>query len=72
MSLQRAPCGVDNKSSETITTQEEQEERLMYIALFANAKIRAEVLNDTAAASFLKVHLQTNSLVLRVTDADEE
>lgn len=72
MSLQRAPCGVDNKSSETITTQEEQEERLMYIALFANAKIRAEVLKDTAAASFLKVHLQTNSLVLRVTDADEE
>ena len=44
----------------------------MYIALFANAKLRADVLNDTTAASQLKGHLQSNSLVLGVRDADEE
>lgn len=57
--LQRAPCGLDGGSSNTVTTQEEQEERLLFIGRFADAKIRTEVLHDTAAASFLKDHLQS-------------
>ena len=62
MPLQRAPCGLDGGSSNTVTTQEEQEERLMFIAQFADAKIRAEVLHDAAAASFLQDHLQSKSI----------
>ena len=74
MSLQRAPCGLDNQSSDTVTTQQEQEERLMYMAVFVDAKIRAEVLNDTAASSFLRDHLQNQSMVvmIRVKDVQEE
>lgn len=62
MPLQRAPCGLDGGSSNTVTTQEEQEERLLFIAQLADAKIRAEVLHDSAAASFLKDHLQSKSV----------
>ena len=53
MSLQRAPCGLDNQSSSTVTTQEESEEQLLYMVKFLDAKIRAEVLHETAASSFL-------------------
>ena len=60
--MQRAPCGLDGGSSKTVTTQEEQEERLMFIAQFADTKIRAEVLHDAAAASFMKEHLQGRSV----------
>lgn len=65
MCLQRAPCGLDGGSSKTTTTQEEQEERLMYIAQFADAKIRAAVLHDSNAARFLKDHLQSNKVLVR-------
>ena len=59
MPLQRAPCGLDGGSSNTVTTQEEQEVRLMFIAQFADAKIKAEVLHDAAAANFMKDHVQS-------------
>lgn len=55
-------------------TQQEQEERLMYVAVLVDAKRRAEVLNDTAASSFLKDHLQSKSMVvmIRVRDVQDE
>ena len=62
MPLQRAPCGLNGGSSNTVTTQEEQEVRLMFIAQFADAKIRAEVLHDAPAAIFMKDHLQSKSV----------
>lgn len=65
LSLQRAPCGLDGGSSKTITTQEEQEERLLYMAQFADAKIRADVLNDVEAASFLEDHVQLAGVLVR-------
>ena len=71
MPLQRAPCGLDGGSSNTVTTQEEQEERLMFIGQFADAKIRAEVLHDSAAASFLKDHLESKSVRLLLDKSAE-
>lgn len=67
-SLQRAPCGLDNQSSNTVTTQEEQEQRLMYMAVFVDAKVRAEVLHDTTASIFIKELLQNKSMVVAVRD----
>lgn len=61
--MQRAPCGLDGGSSKTTTTQEEQKERLVFIAQFVDAKVRAEVLHDVAAASFMKEHLQSRCVV---------
>ena len=66
--LQRAPCGLDNQSSDTVTTQEEQEQRLMFMAVFVDAKVRAEVLHDTAASSFMEELLQNKSMVVAVRD----
>ena len=59
--LQRAPCGLDNGSSNTSTTKEEQEERLLHIAQIADATIRAHVLNDMIAANTLKGLLQQHA-----------
>ena len=72
MSLQRAPCGLDNQSSSTVTTQEEHKERLMYMVKFLDAKIRAEVLHETAASRFLREHLQNKSMVVRTRNTQEE
>ena len=63
--MQRAPCGLDNGASQTLTTREEHEERLMYMAEFADAKIRAAVLHDTNAVSFLEDHLQSQGTMVK-------
>ena len=72
MSLQRAPCGLDNQSSSTVTTQEEHEERLLYMVKFFDAKIRAEVLHETAASSFLREHLKDKSMIVRTRNTQDE
>lgn len=68
MSLQRAPCGLDNQSLNTVTTREEQEERLMFMAVFVDAQIRAAVFHDTAASSFLNDYLRNKDMVVTLRD----
>ena len=53
--MQKAPCGAYNPSDDRnfMTTQDEQEERLQFIANYTDAMVRATVLGDQTAASFL-------------------
>ena len=53
--MQKAPCGAYNPSDDRnfMTTQAEQEERLQFIANYTDAMVRATVLGDQTAASFL-------------------
>ena len=50
--MQKAACE-DADSGETFTNEAEQEERLQFIAEFAGATIRTQLLNDTMTAQFL-------------------
>ena len=51
--LQRAPCALDNGASTTVSTQAEHDALLLFISDLADNVIRAQMLNDTAAAMFL-------------------
>jgi hypothetical protein len=51
--LQRPPCALDNGASTTVSTQEEHDALLLFISELADNIIRAQLLNDTAAAMFL-------------------
>ncbi|KAL0026838.1 hypothetical protein WJX77_005686 [Trebouxia sp. C0004] len=50
---QRAPCALDNGASTTVSTQEEHDTLLLFVAELADNIIRAHLLKDTAAAIFL-------------------
>ncbi|KAL0052254.1 hypothetical protein WJX82_010791 [Trebouxia sp. C0006] len=50
---QRAPCALDNGASTTVSTQAEHDALLLFISDLADNVIRAQMLNDTAAAMFL-------------------
>ena len=69
--MQRAACGLDNGSSNTETMQEEQEERLLYMAQVADMTIRARVLSDSAASSFLKDQSENSSKATLRTQSEE-
>jgi len=51
--LQRAPCALDNGASATVSTQAEHDALLLFISELADNIIRAQLLNDIAAAMFL-------------------
>ncbi len=51
--LQRAPCALDNGASTTVSTQAEHDALLLFISELADNIIRAQLLNDIAAAMFL-------------------
>ena len=51
--LQRAPCALDNGASITTSTQDEHDALLLFIAELADAVIRAQLFNDTAAATYV-------------------
>ena len=61
--VQKAPCGADNGASLSFTTQAEQTARLDFIAELTNALIRAQLLNDTAAASFVTAKVPDSPFV---------
>lgn len=64
--MQKAPCGAYNPGDDRnfMTTQEEQEERLQFMANYTDAIVRATVLNDQSAASFLLNDVADSPLVL--------
>ncbi|KAL3136341.1 hypothetical protein ABBQ38_005603 [Trebouxia sp. C0009 RCD-2024] len=62
---QKAPCGAQNPHDDPNfeTTKEDQEERLNFIAEYTDAMVRATVLGDKAAASFLLNDVADSHLV---------
>lgn len=44
----------------------------MYMVKFVDAQIRAEVLREAAASSFLQDHLQNKSMVVKTRNVQEE
>lgn len=65
--MQRAPCGAHNPHDDPDfkTTKQDQEERLDFIAKYTDAMVRATVLNDRDAASFLLNEVASSHLVRR-------
>ena len=61
--MQKAPCGADNGASLSFTTQAEQSARLDFVAELTDALIRAQLLNDTAAASFVTAKVPDSPFV---------
>lgn len=63
LALQRSPCGLDNGSNESFTTESEQDARLIFLSQLIDADIRAQLLNDTSASSFLLDQVQDSPFV---------
>lgn len=65
MLLQVTPCGLGDivNASTNFTTQKEQEDRLTLLSELTDATMRAHVLKDSAAASFLLKELPHNPFV---------
>ena len=63
--MQRSPCAGHQPHDDPnfTTTQEEQEERVMFIAQYTDAVIRAKLLGDAAAADFVLRKVPNSPLV---------
>lgn len=63
--MQRAPCAahIPHDDPNFKTTRQEQEERLDFIAKYTDAMVRATLLHDKAATSFLLNEVANNQLV---------
>ena len=64
--VQKAPCAanISHDDPNFKTTESEQEERIDFIASYTDAVVRATVLNDQTAASYL-LHDVPNSHLVR-------
>lgn len=60
--MQKAACG-DAAAPSEATTEAEQEERLVLIAELADADIRAQLLNDSASASYFVNEVSSSALI---------
>ena len=69
VNVQRSPCAAHIPADDPnfTTTREEQEERLVFIAQYTDAVIRAKLLNDSAAANFV-LHDVPNSPLVQAAD----
>lgn len=69
VNVQRSPCAAHIPADDPkfTTTREEQEERLVFIAQYTDAVIRAKLLNDSAAAKFV-LHKVPNSPLVQAAD----
>lgn len=63
--MQRSPCAAHIPADDPnfTTTMEEQEERLMFIAQYTDAVIRAKLLGDSAAANYVMHEVPSSPLV---------
>ena len=63
--MQRSPCAAHIPADDPnfTTTREEQEERLVFIAQYTNAVIRAKLLGDSAAAHYVMREVPGSPLV---------
>ena len=63
--MQRAPCAahIPHDDPNFKTTEQDQEERLDFIAKYTDAMVRATLLHDKAATSFLLNEVANSHLV---------
>ena len=70
--LQKAPCAIHNPHDDInfTTTQEDQEERISFIASVTDAAIRGQYLNQPDAAKFLLQEVPKSPLVQKALISD--
>ncbi len=63
--MQRSPCAAHIPADDPnfTTTREEQEERLVFIAQYTDAVIKAKLLGDSAAAQYVMHEVPGSPLV---------